>query len=244
MKIKTAAAKPPQNETLNTTMFPELFLERLSYLCEISGRECMQAFCSAWTPNTHHIARLNVIICSEREIHCKANYATLQCILTPRREKCQGNGFFPPNTPDPQQWTTRLQEKPTARLPAAAKYDHRREKSVSEEEGALCGLVAPIRAVAVVCRTAGRGSALGNIYLFLEAVLFSIHVCWGMNLRFCVIGKSGCKMELLQFAAFPMVGWRRIPMGVPEFHEIMSKGISATWSVLCSCALSICGFIP
>lgn len=75
-------------------MFPELFLERLSYLCEISGRECMQAFCSAWTPNTHHTARLNVIICSKREIHCKANYATLQCVLTPRRERCQGNLFF------------------------------------------------------------------------------------------------------------------------------------------------------
>lgn len=37
LKIKTAAAKPPQNETLNTTMFLELFLEMLSYLCEISG---------------------------------------------------------------------------------------------------------------------------------------------------------------------------------------------------------------
>lgn len=74
-------------------MFPELFLEKLSYLCEISGRECVQAFCSAWTPNTHHAARLNVIICSKREIHCKANYPTLQRVLTPRRERWQGNGL-------------------------------------------------------------------------------------------------------------------------------------------------------
>jgi len=47
LKIKPAAAKTSQNGTLNTTMFPDLLLERLSYLCEISGMECMQAFCSA-----------------------------------------------------------------------------------------------------------------------------------------------------------------------------------------------------
>lgn len=62
LQIKTAAAKLPQNESWNTTMFLELFLERLSCLCEILGRECMQAFCSSWTPNTHNTARFNVII--------------------------------------------------------------------------------------------------------------------------------------------------------------------------------------
>lgn len=50
----------------------------------------------------------------------------------------------------------------------------------------------------------GRAFALGNTYFFLEAVLLSIHVCWGINFRFCLIGKSACKMELLQFAAFPI----------------------------------------
>lgn len=218
LKIKPAAAKPPQNETLNTTMFPELFLERLSYLCEISGRECMQAFCSAWTPNTHHTASLNVITCSKREIHCKANYTTLRCILTPRRERCQGNSFLLPSTPDPQQWTTRLQEKCAARLPAAAKYDRRREKSVSGEEGALHGLVAPIRVVAIVCRTVSRGSALQNIYFFFKAPLIE-HTCLLKNklVCVCVIGKSGCKTELLPFAPFPTVDWRLLPMEVPEF---------------------------
>lgn len=160
-------------------MFPELFLERLSYLCEISGRECMQAFCSAWTPNTHHTARLNVIICSKREIHCKANCATLQCVLTPRRERCQGNlffFFFPPNTPDPQQWTTRLQEKRAAGLPAAEKHDHGRKKSVSEEEGTLRVLVAPIGAVVIISRTVSRSSALQNICFFLKAALLSVHI--------------------------------------------------------------------
>lgn len=44
-----------------------------------------------------------------------------------------------------------------------------------EEEGVLCGMVAPIKAVAMVSRTADRGSAPENIYFFLEAVLVSIY---------------------------------------------------------------------
>lgn len=171
LKIKLAAAKPPQNETLTTTMFPELFLERLSYLCEISGRECMQAFCSAWTLNTHHTARLNVIMCSKKEIHCKANYTTCQCVLTRGRERCQGNSFISPNTPDPQQRTMRFQEKCAARLPATAQCDHRRKKSVSEEEEDLHRPLAPIRDVAIISRTGSRGSALQNTYSSLKAVL-------------------------------------------------------------------------
>lgn len=169
LKTKPPSGKLPQNETLNTTMFPELFLERLTYLCEISGRACMQAFCSAWTPNTHHTARLKVIICSKMEIHCKTNYTTLQCILTPRRERCQENISFAPNVPDPQQWTIRLQEKCAARLPAAAKYGHR-EKSQSLRKRGLPWTGSPIRAVALISRTASRGSALGNTSFFSEAV--------------------------------------------------------------------------
>lgn len=75
-------------------MFLELFLERLSCLCEILGRECMQAFCSSWTPNTHNTARSNVIIMFWKKQHCKANWTTLRCPLTPRRERCPGNVVF------------------------------------------------------------------------------------------------------------------------------------------------------
>jgi len=67
-------------------------------------------------------------------------------------------------------------KKNAAGLPAAARYDHRKEKSVSEQEGALHGLVAPIGAVAIISRTVNKGSALQNIYFFLKAVLLSIHV--------------------------------------------------------------------
>lgn len=194
-------------------MFPELFLERLSYLCEISGRECMQAFCSAWTLNTHHTARLNVIMCSKKEIHCKANYTTCQCVLTRRRERCQGNSFISPNTPDPQQWTMRLQEKCAAKLPATARCDRRRKKSVSEEEEDLRRLLALFRDVAIFSRTGSRDSAMQNIYSFLKAVLLSTYLLRNEFIS-CVVGKSWCKTQLLQFAAFPMVEWRLFSVGV------------------------------
>lgn len=149
--------------------------------------------------------------------HCKANWTALQCFLTPWRERWPGIVVFPPNTPDPQQWTTRLQGKRTGRLPITAKPDHRREKSVSEEEGVLCGMVAPIKAVAMVSRTVDRISALENIYFFLGAVLVSIQVCWGMYLGVCGAGKSEHETEFLQFDAL-LTSWTLIPMGLPEFY--------------------------
>lgn len=156
LKIKTAAGKLPQNETWNTTLFLELFLERLPCLCEILGRECVQAFCSSWTPNTHNTARFNVIICSERRNPVsKLNNPSM--LFDTQKEKVPRECCFSTQHTRPTTINDKLQENHTARLPATAIPDHGKEKLVSEEQGVLCGMVAPIKAVPVVSRTMDRG---------------------------------------------------------------------------------------
>lgn len=181
-------------------MFLELFLERLSCLCEILGRECMQAFCSSWTPNTHNTARFNVIICSERRNTPKQTEKPFNAFWHPEGKGAQGVLFFPPNTQDPQQSTTRFQEK----HPGCQQQNLTTEgrSQCLRNKGFTVGWFLPLTLQAMFSRTMDRGSALANISFFLEAVLVSIHVCWAMYLGVCVIGKSEQEIQYLSSLPF------------------------------------------
>lgn len=147
-------------------MFLELFLERLSCLCEILGRECMQAFCSSWTPNTHNTARSNVIIMFWKKKHCKANWTTLRCPLTPRRERCPGNVVFSSQHTQP---TAINHKAPRKNIQSGCQQ----QQNLTMEGRSQC-MAAPIKAVAMASRTTDTGCGK---YLFLLRSSVSEHPC-------------------------------------------------------------------
>lgn len=133
--------------------------------------------------------------------HSEANWKTLQCFFTLRRQRCPGGGVFPPNTPDPQQSTTRLQENVQPGCQQQNLTSEGRSQCL-RNKGFTVGWLLPLMLQAVVSRTIDRGSALASISFFLEAVLVSIHICWGMYLRVCVTGKSEHEISYLSSLPF------------------------------------------